>query len=36
MFNGDGSIVDRLDCGHYGYSTLNILKKKIIKEYNEL
>jgi hypothetical protein len=36
MFNGDGSIVDRLECGHYGYSTLNILKKKIIKEYNEL
>lgn len=36
MFNGDDSIVDRLDCGHYGHSTLNILKQKIIKEYNEL
>ena len=27
-------IVDRLICGHFGYSTLKLLKEKIIKEYN--
>ena len=36
MFNGKSSIVDRLECGHYGYQTLNLLKKNIIKEYDGL
>ena len=34
MFNGKGSIIDRLSCGHYGNKTLNLLKNKIIEEYN--
>ena len=36
MFNGKGSIVDRLSCGHYGNKTLDLLKSKIIEEYNGL
>ena len=36
MFNGKGSIIDRLSCGHYGKRTLNLLKNKIIEEYNGL
>ena len=34
MFNGKGSIIDRLPCGHYGRKTVKLLKSKIIEEYN--